>query len=322
MRLDSIDPTGTLMWETPALAGGDSLATRALFLGANDRAHVLGRTTISAIEADGQPSPGWPVELAPVFNWNFTGIALDDGRTTVFSSLGVFGACFGSCDKIVAGTNHDGSPRWQNYYPQDGPAHGIVPGPNGRLFTIATANRPTRTLIGLDPLTGAEVCSSPSSYYLIGGPQAVFTSSENQVTAFDGNCQGHGVYTSTYANTNVLTYVEGWAVGIEFPAFPDSRHPRLFGVTADGTTWQNNEIVPDVALAPVRGTSGSSVYVVGADALDYSVQKLFELDATSGQIRRRIFVAGICTYCGVAVAPDSTIYINDLSSTRIFRMPK
>jgi pimeloyl-ACP methyl ester carboxylesterase len=322
MRLAAIGADGQPAWETPALPGGDTIAAKALFLGENDRAHILGRTTISAIGRDGHSVAGWPVQLAPVFNWTFTGIALDAARRTVFASLGVFGSCFNSCDKIITATNADGSLRWQNYYPQDGTAHGVVPGPGGQVFTIATTGRPARTLIGLDPTTGAETCSSAGVNYLVGGPLAVFSSTENRVIAFDAQCQGLSLYLSPFANAQIHAYVDGRGIGIESSSLPGSVSPRLFGVSTSGTTWHNADIVVSPGLNPVRAASGSSLYVVGGDPLDFGVQKVFELDAGTGQIRRRIATEGVCNQCGVAVAPDGTLYINDLDSTRIYRVPR
>ena len=322
MHLNSINPNGTLNWEVQHLTGGNSIANKSLFLGPNDRAHVLGQYHISAFEPNGQSSAGFPIEMPPGGNWTFTGIGLDPSTGTVFSSLGVFGSCFNSCHKTVNATARDGSLLWQNLYPRDGTNLGVVRGPGGRLFTIAVNGRPAPTLIGLDPTTGTEVCSRPwGPPWMVGGDAALFTSAGNEVRVFDGNCQAGPAFNSTYANVRVFAYVDGIAIGTESPSGSDTRPPRLFGVAADATTWINPVIRPAVGSNPVRTARGSSAFVVGADLEDASVEKIFELDVRSGAILRKIGIQGLCTQCGVAISPDgSALYINDLNSTRIYRV--
>jgi lysophospholipase L1-like esterase len=325
MRLDSISPAGSLNWETPAVAGGDSIAAKALFLGPNDRAHVLGRTDISAFEPNGQQAAGWPVQLAPVFNWTFTGIALDHASGTVFSSLGVFGQCFNSCHKVVTATARDGTVVWERPYPNDGTAFGIVPGPNGRLYTMTqVVSFPfSVTLVGLDPLSGAETCRVPTVAAfgtLVGGAGGVFTSYGDSVTAYDSNCQPRLLYRSPFGNVQSHAYVNGIVVGFEYGTGVAG---RLIGIRSDGTKWENTRITsPTANPLFVSASRGPMIYLFGRDTAADNAAKLFEVDASSGAIVRSIDTENLCGAgdCGVAAAANGTLYINDLRSTRIYRI--
>jgi hypothetical protein len=92
---------------------------------------------------------------------------------------------------------------------------------------------------------------------------------------------------------------------------------ELAGVRiADGQTWRQQDIA---SVGRARFQNGR-LYLIGQDRPDGLRQKLFVVDGDTGSILKRLDTSALCTTCSLAVAPDSTVYIGDLNSTRIFKM--
>jgi hypothetical protein len=92
---------------------------------------------------------------------------------------------------------------------------------------------------------------------------------------------------------------------------------RLVGISKEGTLRWRNERLEPTRLHAVKGTT---VYVEGLDLTDDRKPKIFLIHSRSGDLLKTISTGGMCTECGVAPGPDGTVYINDLSSTRIFKI--
>jgi hypothetical protein len=71
---------------------------------------------------------------------------------------------------------------------------------------------------------------------------------------------------------------------------------------------------------PIRAIKNNILYVLGQHLADGNKPKLFVLDAVSGDILNSIETTPVCNSCGVAVATDGTIYLNDLNSTKIYKL--
>jgi hypothetical protein len=327
MRLQSIGSDGLLNWETPGLPDADSIAAKAVFLGLSDRAHALGRTTIYAFDPDGSSSVGWPVQLQPYYNWTFTGLTLDMMSGRVFSSLGVFGQCFNSCDKVVVATDSDGSEKWRTYFLGDGTSYGIARGPAGRIFTLTEyISFPTSaTLVALDPDSGVEKCRTSAVAFFgsfFGTDQAVFASFRGDVTAYDADCRPTLLYSSSATNVVLQGTAGNVAIGLEYPSnVSGTVAAQLVGFSYDGSvSWRNRRIQLTASDSALRASRGSTAYVTGGDADDGGRRKVFAVDVRAGDVQRAISTDGLCTSCGVAVAPNGTLYINDLNSTRIYKV--
>lgn len=71
---------------------------------------------------------------------------------------------------------------------------------------------------------------------------------------------------------------------------------------------------------PIRAIRQGVIYVLGSDSTDGNKTKLFLMSTQTGEMLNSVDISTLCSNCGVAVAPNGTIYVNDLTSNRIYRL--
>ncbi len=318
IQLHSISPNGSLNWNAPSggLLPADDFASNKLFFDPNNRTYIQGgRNTIYAFNSDGTQPTGWPVVPAPFDgNWTMIGspLVVDRVDGTVYASAGVFsGNTFPS---TIVALNADGSERWRNNYP--GGAHRtiIAQGPQREIYLTFGFN----TFRRLDHNTGTQLCETQTSTFfsgLVAGPDAVFTvlatppfTTYPTILSFDGTCNAQAIVNLPGHDIALLGYDQGRAFAVD---------SQFFAVSKDGTfLWRNSEILPGSIHAIRNGV----LYIIGQHITDGNKQKLFLVDAGSGQILSAIETTPYCQRCGVAVSGEGIIYLNDLASTRIYRL--
>lgn len=298
---------------TDAEIGADTLAPLRLAVAPGNRIYFQTRNRLLAFEADGTKSSGlWPVEFAPFFNNRFVSSTLIDGPTgEVFAEAATFGACFNSCFQYIRGLRPDGSELWQKQF-NAGATLNL-----GSNRDVYIGDGSQARMIRFDRESGIEVCRSTvhSISGWLGTPEGLFAANGASIRHFKGDCTNSQVFSA-----NVSSYrLHGYAQGRVFGAEVSGSIVQLFGVTVDGQSiWRQGQIVPDTN--PIRAIANDTLYVLGLDKTEGLLQKLFLVQATTGDILSRISLTGFCQSCGVAVAPDGTIYVNDLNSTRIYRV--
>ena len=334
-RLHSIAPTGSPNWQVPndaSFISSDSLASRGLAVGPNDEVYLQGaRNTLFAYDSAGNAvSSLWPATIVPtgasgtVFFKGGTVVDLRDG--TVYLKAGVTQS-FSTFPTVVVALNPDGTEKWRKDYPDD-PAtgYGLVQGPVRDLYTIITNRALPHRFVSLDHGSGNQACETPATAFfgsLVAGLEGVFTSFHSDITAWDANCVSQLIFTSPRGDVELRVFGQAKIFGMDYPVSPfDATQVRLLAVSKEGGyLWRNSEIVVPHALGnPIRAIKNDVLYVLGQHLTDGNRPKLFLVDANSGQILNSIGTSGLCESCGVAVSQNGTIYLNDLNSTRIYKL--
>jgi len=154
----------------------------------------------------------------------------------------------------------------------------------------------------------------------VGGLQGVFTSFQSSVKAFDANCNSGVIYTSSSPEIFLYKFADNKLFGYTFPPGSiDLSQLRILGISSDGTfLWRNETILPDGN--PIRAVKNGVLYVFGQDTTDSNNRKLFLVNSNDGQILNSLETIPYCAACGVAVANEGTIYLNDKTSTKIYKI--
>jgi len=337
VRLNSIDSNGVLNWQTPS---DNSYVTNELLLagvpitiGTDDRVYLQGRTTIYAFDSAGTAVSGWPVDVIPpnspgpsrfpIYSGN-SGLIVDvDG--TVFAKSGVFFSFNGFPSTIVA-LRPDGTLKWQKDYDEGGLDWGLVQGPGGNIFTIFGGQR----LVGIDRLLGTEYCRYPAdgsfdplianNNSFVGGAGGIFTSFQSSVRAFEDNCNSGVIFTSSSPEVFLYKFSNDKVFGYTYPSGSlDLSQLRITGISNTGSfLWRNETILPE--RNPIHAERNGILYVLGEDTTDGNKAKLFLLDELTGTIVNSMETSSTCVACGVAVADDGAIFVNDIGSTRIYKV--
>ncbi|HKC64959.1 MAG TPA: DUF4214 domain-containing protein [Pyrinomonadaceae bacterium] len=275
------------------------------------------KTDILAFDTAGKSISGWPVALP----YGFTSdnpVVVDQSTGVVYARTGV-GFSFSGFPIAIQAFNPDGTQKWRKDYDNgnvSGPT--LAQGADGKLYTFIGFTG----VVGLDNNTGAQICNSTSNAtVLIGGPDGVFTGATTKIVSIKNDCTETSIYTIPDGSEISLLKVDlGKIFAIDRPASAtDSSNYRLFAVSVNGTfLWRNSVI--HVNGNPIRSIKNGILYVIGDDTTDSNKQKLFLVDSTTGQILNSVETSPVCDSCGVAVATDGTIYLNDLGSTKIYKL--
>jgi outer membrane protein assembly factor BamB len=230
--------------------------------------------------------------------------------------------CFSGCTTRVAKVDGNGALIWHNDYTVGG--SDVVRGPGGFLFTVNYSDE----LVGLDQGSGNQFCQSsiPGIRSPVGSLTGVFASVENRMVRADVNCIVTSIYTSNDPLANLLEVLlvaddrvylsESQRVGNDIP------FPRLLALTTSGEfVWRNGRVNAfGASTRGIRGVVNGGLYVLGLDSSDGNREKLFLLDAQTGAVLDMVETSPYCAACGVAVGGDGTVYINDLNSTKIWKL--
>jgi pimeloyl-ACP methyl ester carboxylesterase len=328
LRVYSISPAATKRWETSEFTA-DAFSSKSLILGLSDRVYVPNtRTTLQAFDSQGQPVAGWPFTIPSAPNWAFDGdpiVDKTDGTVYVSSSLTL---SFSTFPNSIQALNPDGTQKWRRDYEDSGRSSAVarlIQGPQGDIYAFLFP-RTNVHFVRVDRNSGSTVCDIPTtvgSDRVGGDTQGIFTDFLNGFAAFGENCTSQTIYTSPPdRQVEFRKYNQGKVFGIDYPVSPfDASQTRLLAVANDGTfLWRNPEILPSTSDNPIRVIKNGVLYVLGMHVTDSNKQKIFLVDALSGQILNSMETAPACSSCGVAVANDGTIYLNDRSSTKIYKL--
>jgi hypothetical protein len=304
----SIAPSGTPNWIKPD-PGFASHAVNQIALSADNTIYFqdfaqLGQ--VLAYSSAGVPVPGWPVNLGfPLATGPHT-LVVDPLDGSILLKGGT-NFSFSTFPGRVAAYHPDASLKWQADFanaPNNTP--GMIVGPDDTVYTYTD-----RGLI-LTGDQGSLTCSFGQHLSPIaGGATGVFTYNGTQILRINPDCTVSAIFTEP-TGTLILTDYDN---GILFAA--DGPQNSLFAVRSDGTfLWRNQAFIPSGSTF-ISAIHGGRLYVFGVDVVDQK-QKLFVLDENSGAILDAADTTGLCSSCGVAVAPNGAIYLNDLQSTRIY----
>jgi murein DD-endopeptidase MepM/ murein hydrolase activator NlpD len=338
-RLNSINPNGTLNWQSSQGIFGDGpyisndgWASNFLALGPGDNIFLQGeRNGLFGYNSSGNLLSGWPVSVYPTDKKNesdwgyvsFQGLHLIGSDGTIYVRSGVTFDWSYQFPNVVVAINPDGSEKWRRDYPHAGGGNKIVFGPARDIYTVV-ANR----FIAIDHGFGTEFCTAPINMFagsLVGGLEGVFSSYYEGITAYDANCNFSLIYSDANRYAELRDYAGGTVFGIDYPIVYDPNQIRLMAVSKDGSNvWMNSPqiLVPRGGEPnPIRVIKNGILYVIGQDLTDGNKDKLFLVDAALGGILNSIETTNLCGQsCGVAVADDGTIYLSDLSSTKIWKV--
>jgi hypothetical protein len=324
--LDSISPAGALNWEVPIHLEdyGAQVGSKTVVIGPNNRVYFANGTTLSAFGANGVAISGWPISINTGFLFGpllsrDNGVIVDNASGTVFAKVGADFAPrgFGFPSTILA-FDPNGNQLWQSSG-SGGNTFGLVRGPSNDIYSLLD-----NSFVRLGRSTGSQLCQVPAQSTVgsfVGGTEGAFTSLGSTITAFDGNCNATPLITSAKGNLEVRRYDQGVIFGIEYPVPFDLSQTRLLAVSNTGTLlWRDSRVLVPKAGNPIRAIRQGVLYVLGQDTSDGNKAKLFLIGAQTGQILNSVETAFLCSSCGVAVAPNGMVYVNDLDSNKIYRL--
>lgn len=314
-------------WITPALSS-DALATLGIAIGPGNRVYFQGaRSTLWAFEADGTSSPGlWPATFSDRFARN---TLIDNPSGEVFVETASFGACFDSCSHFFGAFNSTGERMWNFTSTTTAAAFQqtmmfLSFGRN--IYSLTSSN-----FVHYERETGVPFCTLPLSNQLfhsaVGNASGIFSSFRSTLTSYDPDCSLRDIFVDDPGRTDlfVLDARLGTVLATDGPTsttFNPLDLP-LIGVKTDGSgSWRNSTIALESYASgnPIRAAYGSTVYVLGFDLSDSNSHKLFGVNVLFGNIVSEVNLTGVCDSCGVAVDNNGNLYINDLGSTRIYKV--
>jgi hypothetical protein len=319
-NLYSISTNGTLNW-TSSDVGRAAFSDKHLLLGPDDRAYFLADgATIFAFNALGNPVSGFPVTLPYVFGTSYNPVVIDQTDGTIFARTGVTYS-FSAFPVAITALNADGSQKWRTDYPNENEGgRGILQSINGNIYTFIRGVG----LTVLDKNNGNEICTTPNAtgYYgsFVGGADGVFSSFQNVVSSYGSNCASGTIFQQQDRDTELRHYQNGVIYAIDYPLYSsEANQTRLLALSKEGSLlWRATDVFP--VGAPVRAVKNNVLYMIGQHVTDGNKQKLFLLDALTGAVLNSVETSPFCLACSVAAANDGTVYLNDLSSTKIYKI--
>jgi len=293
-----------------------------LAVGPGDRVYALAKSSVLAFQASGIPASGWPFTLP--YEFQSPAVTVDPETGVVYARTGEY-PFFSSIPAPLAITavNPDGTQKWQTGLESRG-VNGVVLGPDSNVYTLLESpSAGAQRIVALNRDTGAQVCNAGTdiSGSLIGAGSSAYLSSGAEIRSVGAACEVAPVFRSTRGNISYLGSDQGNLVSADFPppAFPVNifNEQKLFGVAPDGAfRWRNEQAFP---YFQPRVIKGGVAYFTSIDFRD-NKQKLYMLGTAQGEIIDTLDTTGLCSNCGVAVSDDGTVYLSDLSSTKIYRI--
>lgn len=299
----SIAPNGTLNWRKPD-TGFAANAVNQVALGLDNTIYFqdfFSTSRVFAYDSNGNPVPNWPIVTDFALDTGARNLLVDplDGSILVKSGTSF---SFSTFPGQIKAYHPDGSEKWRADFPQmANNTPGMVIGPNDDIYTTSDQGLILR---GTD---GTFVCGFGAFAPLVGGVGGVFTAGGTSILRMNADCSLTTVFTSSSGQVSVFDYDNGIVFGGDSNA--------LIGLRSDGTVWRNT----DFNLIQFPIIKNSTMYAIGTDRVD-GVRKLFIIDENSGATVNAFDTTGVCESCEVAVNANGTVYINDLASTKIYKI--
>jgi len=315
----SIAPNGTLNWLKPD--GGFAANTvNGVALGQDNTIYFqgfFGLGQIYAWAADGTPAPGWPVNIGFPLDTTAHTLLIDPVDGSILAKGGT-NFSFGAFPGRVAAYRPDSSIKWQaDFGNAANNTPGMAIGPDNNVYTTSDQG------VILDRNTGQQICGFGPFAPLVGGSAGVFTHSGpgTQIIRMNADCTTAPIFTTTRTDLEVQEYDNGIIFAIDRDPLDPTRI-QLLAVRADGTLlWRNSGFLLGGGVSAISAIRNGRLYVIGIDIVDQK-RKLFILDENTGTIVDAFDTTGACGPCGVAVGPDSSVYLNDLQSVTIYRLSR
>ncbi len=214
----------------------------------------------------------------------------------------------------IVAFNPDGTQKFRKDY-SNGNLWGAtyVQGPSGNLYTYIQFEG----LVSIDKTSGNQLCSSPlfDTGRLVGSADGIFTANSTGALLTNALCNTQLIYPSPTRFITFATYGDGKVFGIDYQ--PGASDFRLMAVSKDGSfLWRN----PEILYSQYPPYKNGVLYVLGQHLTDGNKQKLFLLNPSSGEILNSLETAPYCSRCGVSVANDGTIYLNDFTIPKIYKI--
>lgn len=329
IRLNAISSSGLKLWQTSGPNGYITCNVReqsntytGVSIGNDGSIYMRGQDDVYRYSPAGGLLPGWPVNVASAYNFLFTGSAYNPSDGTYYAKADDTPSLHGVFSQVIVALNGDGTERWRTTSTDSDNQFAIVRGPAGGIYTVRNGN-----LLGFDGAGGAPVCAVPLgiTYFgsFTGGSDALFTSGPGAIIRYDGHCNP-ALLAAVPDQQTLLSYSEGRLYVSRYdPALSDPYRYRLLAYSKDGgLLWENSRVALKFPGSPLQAVKGGILYVLGYDLIDANRAKLFLVDAVSGQVINTVSTAEICPNqaCGVAVSDSYALYVNDLNSTKIYRI--
>lgn len=319
VQIYSIAPNGTLNWLKPD--GGFAANTvNGVALGQDNTIYFqgfFGLGQIYAWAADGTPAPGWPINIGFPLDTAAHTLLIDPVDGSILAKGGT-NFSFGAFPGRVAAYRPDSSIKWQTDFANAANnTPGMAIGPDNNVYTTSDQG------VILDRNTGQQLCGFGPFAPLVGGSAGVFTHSGSgtQIIRMNADCTTAPIFTTTRTDLEVQEYDNSIIFAIDRDPL-DPTHIQLLAVRADGTLlWRNSGFLLGGGVSAISAIRNGRLYVIGVDIVDQK-RKLFILDENTGDIVDAFDTTGACGPCGVAVGPDSSVYLNDLQSVTIYRLAR
>ncbi len=330
VKLNELGP-GTLLFQSGVITTVTTWSAGLLLT--DDRVYVWDRFQVFAFDSYGTAlANGWPVYPGDVIA---TRPAFDPltGRTFVKTNSSVV-----AYDRLGGEVARQSYPDAALGASREFP---VLHGPGGGLYTIIDngsgwpyLNR--QRLIRYDSaLTSACYDPSDGSYgpflayggSIVADQNAVYASFGSQITGFDLNCNATTIFRSAVSPQIVLQGVDsGYLLALQYLASLnqpyDPSSDEFVGISTDGQdTWQRPDLAPDIPLnSLVHAVVNGKAYGIALDKANSNARTLFAVLSASGSPELSLPTVGYCDSCGVAVSGSGAVYLNDLTSTKIYRV--
>jgi hypothetical protein len=323
-NLVSISPFGHLKWEATegdqpgtGWLGDDVNAGHGLAIGVDDRVFVeTSRDHIREYQ-NGGALGGWPFVLG-ADDTHFTSLVAHPTTGDVFAS--------------AASSFTNGTPPSAAAISSSGTLR-LSLDDNAGLWYLGEGGDPYlvsgHSITRFRADTMAPVCSGTfGGFVAFGSPAGLIGGRDADLSRFGGDCQEVAIASLSASSVGVSALGGGRVFGHEYTGSIvqpyDSHFDRLVGIrVADGGIWRQSDIAPVTSPDGLRWMvyQQGTLYAIGLDKTDSFKQKLFFLDATTGEILGRLETQGLCEQCRLTATTDGRVYLNDWSSTKIFKLP-
>jgi hypothetical protein len=319
--LVSISPFGRLNWEATegerpgsGWIGDDVLGGQSIAIGTDDRIFVeSSRDHIRAYQ-NGEALSGWPFVLG----------ADDTHFTSRLATHPATGDVFASSTPTYV----NGTPAEAAAISSAGVTRLLLSGSDAGLWYFGEEGDPYlasgQSITRYAASTMTPVCSGTfSGFVTVGSAAGLIGSQGADVSRFTGDCQQIGIVGLPASSATMSTVGGGRMFGKEYVGSLgqpyDPQFDRLVGIRiTDGAFWQQGDIASPAQMVYQQGT----LYVIAADKTDGLKQKVFFLDADTGEIFDRLETEGLCQNCRLTATTDGRVYLNDWEeSTKIFKLP-